>query len=1073
MHFGTAYFVMKIKLLVIIISILLAIGALLSMETTSLALSPATEPADSENPTILSNNLIERQISGRQSHYYLVELLANQFVYIDVQQLGVDVTVGLLDPEGNLLIETNAPDLSYGAEPFYWIAEKTGTYKILIKPTEASTKPGKYTIRLAELRTAKDEDFHFLDGQQKLAQAEKLRGQGTKQNLLDSIGFYNRAIEHWQEVGQKEREGVCLNLKAFVTYYLGDTTTAIKYFTEAAEIRPRGGGKAQSVNNLAIMYRLTGETTKALDYFTEALQLSHEIGDKQAEANILNGIGNLKDSFGNKQEALSCHSEALKLSRETGSRADEATSLHNIGSVFSSLGEADKAISFFTEALPIWEEINDFSNKLVTLNQIGNTYMVIREFDKALDFYFKVIELASEKGQNRDKGITLSQIGYVFSLMDKQEKSLEYLQQGLELCVNSKYKFGESLTLSRLGMVHSLLSDKKKALEYYDKAYEIAKVIGDKKLECDILFRLSTTYQKAGELDLAVAQIKKAIDLSENLRASISNQQLKTFYFATANNYYQLYVDLLMNLHEKEPTKGYDAQALYIHELSRARTLLEVIKEGSVDIREGVDYNLVDREQKLHTFITNKTENLFRLLKKANYAEEERAKLEREIHQLDAELEQVQANIREHSPRYSAIKQPKPLTLQEIQKEVLDNDTLLLEYSLGKENSYLWAITKSSINSFKLPKRDEIESLAAQLQKYYTKNYHTENESEESKKERLAKEEAFIKLAKKFSSLILEPASNLLGNKRLLVVADGVLSYMPFAGLPKPGTEKTTGGSYPLVVDHEVVTAPSASTVAVLRKEFVNRKPATDSIFILADPVFTTDDQRLVVNSKKTENIAVNVSNKVKQSQISLSRGILERSDLSRLTFSSQEAKSILEIFADEKPKMVSGVKADLEAVTSSEISQYRHIHLSTHGFINNIQPEMSGLVLSLFDDNGQEKNGYLTANHIFNLKLNADLVVLSACQTGFGREVRGEGILGLTRGFLYAGAERVLFTLWNVNDQSTSVLMTKFYTAIKKDKLTPSAALRQAQISMWKDKKWNSPYYWAAFQLVGEWQKK
>lgn len=551
---------MKTKLLIVIT--LLAMGALLPMETTSFAFPSAALFTNSENPTVLSHNLIERQIKGGQSHQYSVELLADQFIYIDVQQLGVDVTVSLFDSEGKLLIETNAPDLSYGAEPFYWVAEKTGNYKIAIKPAEIGTKSGTYTIKLVELRTAKDEDFHFLDGQQKLAQAEKLRSQGTKQGLLDSIGFYNRAIEHWQLAGQKEREGVCLNLKAFVTYYLGDTTTAIKYFTEAAAIRPIGGGKAQSVNNLAIMYRLTGETTKALEYFTEALQLSHEIGDKQAEANILNGMGNLYDGFGNKQEALSCYNQALKLSRETGSRTDEATSLHNIGSIFSALGEADKAISFFTEALPIWDEVSDFYNKLATLNQIGNTYMVIREFDKALDFYFKVVEIASEKGQSKDKGITLSQIGYVFLLEDKKEKSLEYLHQSLELCIKSKYKFGESITLNRLGMVYSLLNDDSKALEYYDKAYEIAKLIGDKKLECDIFFRLSATYQKAGNLDLAITQIKKAIDLSEDLRSNFSSQQLKTYYFATANNYYQLYVDLLMSLHEKEPTVVFQRSCL-------------------------------------------------------------------------------------------------------------------------------------------------------------------------------------------------------------------------------------------------------------------------------------------------------------------------------------------------------------------------------------------------------------------------------------------------------------------------------------------------------------------------------
>jgi CHAT domain-containing protein len=260
--------------------------------------------------------------------------------------------------------------------------------------------------------------------------------------------------------------------------------------------------------------------------------------------------------------------------------------------------------------------------------------------------------------------------------------------------------------------------------------------------------------------------------------------------------------------------------------------------------------------------------------------------------------------------------------------------------------------------------------------------------------------------------------------------------------------------------------------MGVLRSQFAERKPAPKSIMVFADPILTVTDERLAVNgNKKQETLSKNVDKKIEQNnELSLAKRAFDGADLVRLVAAGEEAKSIGQIYKDAN--LALGSRASLSTATSLELSDYRVLHFATHGFFNTFQPELSGLVLSLFNDRGEEQDGYLTANYIYNLRLNADLVVLSACQTGFGKEIKGEGILGLTRGFMYAGAERVMFTIWSVNDKSTSVLMTKFYTAMKEG-LTPSAALRQSQIAMWKDKKWNVPYYWAAFQIQGEWKTK
>jgi CHAT domain-containing protein len=313
--------------------------------------------------------------------------------------------------------------------------------------------------------------------------------------------------------------------------------------------------------------------------------------------------------------------------------------------------------------------------------------------------------------------------------------------------------------------------------------------------------------------------------------------------------------------------------------------------------------------------------------------------------------------------------------------------------------------------------------------------------------------------------MIIAPALAELGTKLLVVVADGALQYVPFAAL-------AVNGSRPLVVDHEIVSLPSASALAIQRQTLANRQPAPKGIAVVADPVFSTADARFKssggvkdvahasASSKNDTRILEHLSGGAKNGQLAIRR----------LPFTRQEADQILAVAPAGANFKAIDFSANRALATSGELSQYRYVHFATHGYLDTTRAGLSAIVLSMIDEQGKPQDGFLRAHDIYNLKLPAELVVLSACETGLGKEVRGEGIEGLTRGFMYAGARRVVVSLWNVNDKATASLMQRLYLGMLRGKKTPAAALRAAQIEMLRSKQWQSPYYWAPFVMQGEW---
>jgi len=656
------------------------------------------------------------------------------------------------------------------------------------------------------------------------------------------------------------------------------------------------------------------------------------------------------------------------------------------------------------------------------------------------------------------RATSLNNIASCYAHLGDKQKALEYYTQAVALQRSVQNDRQLATTLRNFGVFQRDEGQTEKALEYLNEARTLSAKVGDRDTEASVLSELARLEFTRGDLLPARKLIAEAIARSESVRINLKSQSFRTSYLASVRKYYEFEIEVLMRLHQQRPNEGFDAAAIEVSEKSRARSLLELLREARAEIQQGVDPSLIERESHLRRLIAEAAERQTRLLS-GKYTEEQASAASKEIDALTTEYDQVQARIRQSSPRYASLVEPAPLSVAEIQKRVLDQNTLLLEYALGEQKSFVWVVAHDSVKSFELPGRAAIEQGAKRFYQLLTeRGAAVPNETLAQRQQRLAHVDTdYPQAAASLSRMLLAPVAAELGQKRLLIVAEGVLQYVPFAALP-------LNGDAPLIVDHEIVNLPSASVLAMLREEFGNRKPASKSVAVIADPVFTANDPRLATAVKT----AVKESPFLDAQRSAAESGV---NDLARLRFSRQEADEITRLAGETRNLKAVDFAANRSTATDARLGDYQIVHFATHGLINNQHPDLSGVVLSLVDEQGRPQNGFLRLYDIYNLKLNADLVVLSACQTALGKEIKGEGLVGLTRGFMYAGAPRVVATLWRIDDRATADMMRRFYQAMLKDGLRPSAALRSAQLSMLRDRRWHSPHFWAPFTLQGEWR--
>ncbi|WP_341526686.1 tetratricopeptide repeat protein [Nostoc sp. UHCC 0302] len=951
---------------------------------------------------------------------------------------------------------------------------------------------------------------------------------GQHQKVLNSL---NQALE-LQRQAQATLSGTALvfNLKDQASIIMalagaynssGEPQKAVDYYNQARALFQKAGdpyGEASVLNQISFVYDQLGEKQKALDSLNQALMLQRARKDRAREAFTLSLIAGIYQSFGDYQQALNSYNQGLDLNRQVNNQAGEADTLKDIATVYSSLGDYKLSIETSSQALDIFKKIGDRTQEAQVLENIGNAYRVTEDYLKALEYFNQARKLQREQGNVIQEFATLAGIIRTYESLKDYSKALDASNQALSLSHQQKNTFTEALALAYLGRVYQASGDYQKALSFsqqaasglqklgnryaeanalgnigkaynslkqsqqaiatYNQQLALQRRLGDHTGEADTFYNLAFTERTRGNLNAALPQIEATIKIVEDTRSKVTSGELRTSYFATVQKYYEFYIDLLMQLHQQNPSKGYDALALQASERSRARGLIELLTEANVDIKKGVDPKLLAEERRLQWRIDAKEKKLSQLASQKEAPDQVVTATTQEIETLLKQKQELEAKIRTTNSEYAALKYPNPITLKEIQQQ-LDKETLLLEYSLGKERSYLWAVTPTSVNSYQLPGREQIEKAAKNLYNNYLKNPGMQGVSPEET----------AKAADELSKLILAPVAEKLGQKRLVIVGDEALQYIPFAALndltPQPPSlvgkgeqvqlpSPTRGGVggevyQPLVVNHEIISLPSASTIAILRKELKGRTKAPKTLAILADPVYSAEDERVTGKSPNTPN---NPDIQLQQSALQQSVRSVNRSQIERLKDTRTEAQEILKLVSSSDKLQALDFDANYNWATSKQLSQYRMLHFATHGFLDSNDPELSGIVLSLVDKQGKPQRGFLRLNEIFNLNLPTELVVLSACETGLGQEVKGEGLVGLTRGLMYGGAARVVVSLWSVDDEATSLLMRKFYSEMLQQNKSPSAALRAAQLKLWQQEQWRNPYSWAGFTLLGEWRE-
>jgi len=876
---------------------------------------------------------------------------------------------------------------------------------------------------------------------------------GEQQKALE---YYNQSFSLSQEIGDRRWQAFTLIVVGNVYSGLGEKQKALDYYNQSLPLSRETGDR--SVEAFALIcagrvYSELGEKQTALDSYNQSLKLFRAIGEREQEARTLNYIGIVYSDLGEKQKALEHYGQSLPLSQAVGDRSGQAVTLISIGHVYSELGDQQKALEYYSQSLAIFQTLGDRSSAATTLTSIGIAYSELGDKEKALEYFNQSLILKRIVGDRSGEARSLTGIGNIYAELEDQQKALNYYNQSLSLSREARDRQREAYSLIGIGRSYAELGNKEKALEYFNQSLPLSQAILDRSLQALTLYSIATIKRDSGNLNEALTEIEASLKIIESLRTKIASPELRTSYFATVQNYYQFYIDLLMQLHKTQPKSGYDTKAFEASERSRARSLLELLQEANANIRQSVAPELLQRERSVQQQLDALEKRRVEVLNRPNYTPTQEAELEQQRQTLIAQYQDIQTQIRATSPRYAALTQPQPLTLAQIQQQILDENTILLQYSLGKERSYLWAVTKTSITTYELPKAADIETNARKFRAAVTAP------SSRNSPNQIAQANDAI------SQIILQPVAAQLGQKRLLIVGDGILNYLPFAALSLPG-KSGENGNPPLIVDHEIVLLPSASTLGILRQNYSDRQPPTRTLAILADPVFSPEDERV-----KNQSTATNLQ-AIESVNLGLSRSGRDNNlQWSRLNFTRQEAQIIQALIPANFRTESLDFEASRAVATSQNLSQYKIIHFATHGLANSTNPELSGIILSLVDEKGNPLNGFLRLTDIFNLKLAADLVVLSACQTGMGQNIQGEGMVGLTRGFMYAGAKRVVVSLWSVDDEGTAVLMSSFYQKMLQKGLTPAAALRAAQLEMWKQEKWKSPYYWAAFTLQGEWR--
>jgi len=835
----------------------------------------------------------------------------------------------------------------------------------------------------------------------------------------------------------------------------------------------------------------------ALNTAQEALRLWQSANSKWGMAKTYEAIGQYQLSQNQLEQSAESHQLALNLWRELGIQAQQAESYINLGFIEYRRGAWQDSMSLLSQAQGLLDEkaepfkMGQIAGGLAeAFIEIGLPETALTKLKLATEYFrsagvpravlsmswdtgrahyllgnyaeaIKSLEEGAAGGNALQEPVLAAlcheHLGRTYSAMNDFDGALIHYQRALEQFRQTSSPMEAARTRALMGQLYQRQGKLQTGRRYYQRALAEFRTLQDRLNEAATLYAIGTLELQEDNLDLAAAYLQQSISATETMRRVSTSNDLAAAFSATVHERYQAYIDSLMRKNQRQGAGNFAVQAFETSERARARSLTEFLRATQTNLVSGLNAGLAEKDKSLRQALRVKEDDKVALLSR-EYRKEELETLEADMKRLEGESQQVTEEIRSHYPSYEQITRPTDLDLRQIQEQVVrDDDTLLLEYSLGANRSYVWAVTRSAITSYELPAQAVIDVPALRIRDLMA-NPPTE-ESEKNLSEAI----------EQLGQTIISPIAASLTKPNVIVVADGSLNYVPFQLLRAPSNRDE-----PLISSFQIVNAPSASILAQLRHEAAQRARPARALAAFGDPVFASNfDIRKAESS--AEQIAATKEFESQRQQtvrdMELNPDSVDWARIQPLFYARFELNYLRQI-GGTGSLIATGFDATRQNLSTIDLSKFSILHFATHGLLNTRRPELSGLMLSSLTREKQDQNGFVSLQDIYSLRAPVDLVVMSACRTGLGKEVRGEGLIGLTRGFMYAGASSVVASLWKVDDEATTELMKLFYDNMLQKGMKPAEALRAAQNSIRSEPQWRSPYYWAAFTLQGEYQQ-
>lgn len=1054
---------------------------------------------------------VKREIKTGETHAYRVHLEAGQYLYLAIEQHGVDVSVTFHDPSGKAGIETNNFINDFrlaawsGTEVIHKIASEPGEYRVLVRPKATDTEGAPfYILETLALRSPTAIDIAQVQGYEALTQTGVVWVQGGPMRLQNTVRQWElvRAFGYQAQNKQLELKGAieC----AFAQIQLGKPWKSVELFEESLHLCQSYGDLVQQgifFSYLGQAYISIEQTEKGILAYQQALAIWQQLGLIREQGALLNALVVTYLDKSQLQLAFEYLARYLEHCRKHGHSAEVALGLANMGVVFSQLGDHARAVDLFNQAFQIWKEgKGEPSPAWVSARRaLGENYLQLNKYTEAQTCCQEALEQAILNQYQPSESFARQCLGQIFQRQKQWSKAQDQYQKSLAI-LEQRRSIAQSQPLFLLGNLSYDQGKYDKAFGFYTRALAIDRA-DLRSLGSSDLLQIARTELKRNHLNAALAAIEEAAAVTELLRKTKPGQDFRALFQSTVHETYEVWIDILTALHRAHPKEGYQIKAFEISERSRMRSFLDLAAESKKQSTQGPLRSMVEREQALRKRLAEQSEKLLRLSEgEKTEADELKQNIEalriqlanvqaemnpaEKIHSGLVVLASLQARLKNTDPANTRLtaslnleierttrdlnslkaeyqsenqkrdEEPHILPLAQIQASLLEPDLQVCAYLLGEEQSYAWIVTQTSLDTYVLPKRELIEKAVDRYRQLMSGEVPSPTQPQ-----------AIAQAGQAVSKLLLEPVRHKFTGKRLLIIPDGVLYTLPFAALP---IGKGPKPDEPLLVSQEVVQLPSISMLAFLRAHVEKRSPGTKSIAVFANPVFSETDPR--VASAQTSINTQRPTPSPQPQTLQDEQLLAAYGTISAIPFTQKQADAIQALVPDAL--IADGFKASKQTLQNPDLKEYRILHFATHGRFDSDHPELSGLILSLVDEHGTPQDGYVLSPEIFSLRLDhCDLVVLSVCDSSLGKRLGGEGVAGLVQSFMYVGVPRVISSLWKVGEKSATRLMERFYWYHLKEGKSPAQALRLAQLEMWQDPAWRGRREWAAFQLQGEWR--